>query len=104
LEKALDAAKKVTGGAGTPSAMMAGRPAMDGGRMTPSGGSAVTSMLEYSMCLGPWIPSHSCSFHSFDDQEGAPIGHAHTSFHGGPHSEEDDHPASIGGPVEQQQQ
>jgi hypothetical protein len=35
LEKALDAVKEVTGGSGTPSAMMAGQPAMVGGCMTP---------------------------------------------------------------------
>jgi hypothetical protein len=107
LEKALDVVKEVIGGAGAPSATMGGRLAKSpswlatvGGQLTPpQGGSAITSVLEFPYYLGPWSVSCSCAFPLSDDWERAPFDHAHVSFYGCPHPEEDNHLASAGGSI-----
>jgi hypothetical protein len=108
LEKALDVVKEVIGGAGAPSAMMGGRLAKSpswlatvGGQLTPppQGGSAITSASEFPYCLGQWFASCSCAFPLSDDRERAPFNHAHASFYGCPHPEEDNHLEPAGGSI-----
>jgi hypothetical protein len=87
LEKDLDAAKEVIGGAGVPSPLTS-QPQFV----------AITSMPWFHLYLRLWNVPDSCFFPSSDNQEGAPIGHVYTSHYRDSHSKEGDHPASTCGP------
>jgi hypothetical protein len=70
----------------------------------PQGGLAITCALDFPYCPGLWFASSLCTFPSSDDQERASLDHAHASFYGCPHPEEDNHPTSAGGSIKQQRQ
>jgi hypothetical protein len=100
LHKDLDAAKEVTEGAGAPSVQMVGRSAMVCGQ--PVSRDVTTNAPSFPLYPRPWNTPGSCSFPSFDEWEGALIGHAYTSHYGDAHSEEGDHQMSTSGPLKQQ--
>jgi hypothetical protein len=110
IERALDAAREVPGGAGVPLAKreVPGGAGVPLAKMAdqpwfvviPSPPPCDDSALRFPLCTRPWNTPGSCSFPSSNDRKGAPIGHAYTSHYGGPHSEEGDRPASTCGPFE----
>jgi hypothetical protein len=65
------------------------------------GGSTITCVPEFPCYPGSCFTSCSCAFPSSEDRERAMFNHAHASFYGCPHPEEDHHSASVGASIKQ---